>query len=243
MRVVLTVRDKDILEAILTFGLLTTKQIQRKFFKNVSIKTVQRRLRILEKGNWIRSTYGVGSEYVWTLKEKGSRALGEDYTLKINRNCLYHDLMCNDIRLTLESMGVDGEWLSSHHLRYLASKEKNPYHRKTDSLPDWLFCINDKTVAIEIELNLKGKRRMMETVEKYAYKKDDIHNIVYFVPTKRLGEKILKYYSSYRRFEGWIRICVIDDFLKAPFKAKIRSFAKEYHLAEYFGVSASTPAS
>ncbi len=243
MRVVITERDKNILEAILTFGMLSTRQIQSKFFKDVSIKTVQRRLRILGSGNWIRSTYGVGAENVWTLKEKGSRVLGEDYCLKINRNCLYHDLMCNDIRLTLEFMGVDGEWLSSHHLRYLASKEKNPYHRHTDSLPDWLFCMHDKTVAMEIELNLKGKRRMQETVEKYAYKRDDVHNIIYFVPTKRLGEKILKYFSSYRHLEGWIRVCVIDDFFKDPLKVTMRSFAKESHLAKYFGVSASTPAS
>ena len=243
MRTILTRRDKDILEAILTFGMLSTRQIQRKFFQNTSIKTVQRRLRILKNANWIRSVYGVGSEHVWTLKEKGSRALGEDYCLKINRNSLYHDLMCNEIRLTFEEMGADGEWLSSHHLRYLASKEKNPYQRKEDSLPDWLFCPKAKTVALEIELHLKGKKRMMETVEKYAGKMDDVYSIIYFVPTKRLGEKILKYFASFKRVEGWVMVCLIDDFLKNPLKVKMRSFTKEYYLSQYFGVTASAPAS
>ncbi len=72
----LTGRDKDILKSLLSYGLLSSKQIKDLHFSGVDKRTVLRRLRKLTKAKWIlRHVTSRGGEIIWTLSLKGANYL------------------------------------------------------------------------------------------------------------------------------------------------------------------------
>ena len=95
-------RDCELLKMICDFGLLSTKQIGNLFFKEVAITTVLKRLRILEREDFIKRVTGLGSfELLWGINNKGARLIEkENFKTSWNKQLLEHDYKISCLRLS-----------------------------------------------------------------------------------------------------------------------------------------------
>lgn len=226
MKVILTGRDQKFLETLSDYSLLSTGQIRELIFKNIHKSAAHRRLRKLRKKRIIeriaRTDFG---EWVWTLGEKGRAHFGVK-KLKINRNSLTHDLLCNDVRIKLEELKIARHFKSSFNLREKVSEKTNPRDRTLDQIPDWIcmmgFNSGKRLTSIEVELNYKGKRRMDKVFDTY-WRKKEIEKIVYFVSTLSMGKKMLELVKEYKSLKGetWFMFVTIDDFLKFEMESNV----------------------
>ena len=116
----LTKRDQNLLETLSSFGLLSTRQIEKHIFNNIDKSTVLRRLRILKKRGYLLSSDGLPrGGLVWILTKKGSfRCMYSDgYTKTINRNILQHDVLLSEILFQLQKRNILGAWTPEHVLK------------------------------------------------------------------------------------------------------------------------------
>lgn len=221
-KVKVTERDKNILEGLSGYYLLSTKQIQSLYFQNINTRTVLRRLRLLRGQEYLRRfKFGVNGECVWSLGKKAEKILAKDIKIHgINRNSLEHDLKTNDLRIDLESKKIGSNFISGFCLRHQASANKSPYNRSPETIPDWIFSMRmtsgAKIIALECELNYKGKRRMHYVFERY-YKKSSIHHLWYVVPTESFKRKLLKIYKEYplKKSDNYLFVSTFSEFEKS----------------------------
>lgn len=219
MKLIITRRDKELLEGLTEYFQLTTKQIRRLYFNNIKTETVLRRLRKLKDKGYLRRFIGgdIGDR-IWTLGKKAERVMAQEIKLKaINRNSLGHDLMANELRIHLESEKIGKNYVSGFTLRHKASVEKNPYDRTKDTIPDWIFSIKTKqgvtVIALECEINYKGKHRMVNIFDKY-FAKERIHYLWYVVPNEPFKKRILKCFEDvyHRKGKYYLWVSTFDEF-------------------------------
>jgi hypothetical protein len=234
----LTKRDQDVFKGLEEFGFLSTSQIKKLFFKNLDKRTMLRRLRILKKNKLIKVlTHFDRGEMIWTLTTKGARSIHTEIYIKgLNKNTLAHDLLCSDVRIKFEEQDFGSNWVNSHKFRLKAHLGRSNPNRYEDTIPDWLVQFNTtkgkKWMALEIELNFKGKGRMSRLFDLYA-KKESIHHLWYFVPNRSMGEKILNASigQTNQDFESmpktWVLYSLIDDVKSNPSDFKINFLGGE----------------
>lgn len=219
----ITGRDLKLFVALDEFGILSTGQIASEVFYSKDRPHVLRRLRKLRKRNLLRTFFGLpNGELVWALTEKGARGIGSSLSIAtINRNSLEHDLLCADVKIKLDQMGVGSNWISSHAIQRMKKNDID-----SDRIPDWIFKLNLKgktlTAALEVELRLKGKRRLESILYSYA-RKNDIRFVWYLVPTESFGKKILEAMPlvSHDKGEHWLGYSLIDSILNDLSNVKI----------------------
>lgn len=230
MRRPLTARDRDLLTQLDDFGLMTSQQIRQRLFEGTQIRTVLRRLRILERRRLIQRTTGLSSGgLTWALTSTGLKVRGViGAPPRVNKNTLEHDILFNTIRLSLEGAGARGSWKSGHSLRQKAAESKLPFDRDENVIPDGIFVSfknGAMAIAIELELNAKGKYRYRRIFELYSQKK--IQLLWYWVPSERLGELLAKQWEARRRRSGVTDILfawsLIDECLGNIAKLRLRT--------------------
>lgn len=247
MRVKVTSRDRKLLHRLEDFALLSTTQVNHLVFPGVNYRTVLRRLRKLERCKLIqRIKEYKGGMSVWFLTMKGAKAIGGLPQIKsINRNTLYHDLMVNDLRISLEQLLVVKAWRSAHYFKHKRAKPIHPLSKDLDTIPDWLASFNtwkgQQTIALEVELSYKGPSRMRSTFLAY-YNKKGIKHLWYFVQSKSFGEKLAKIMSKLLIDRSvlcrWFYWSVIDEVLDDPNSAKIYTLDRTYVAKDFFAVPA-----
>ena len=116
---IVTNRDRDLLQNLSTCGVLTTSQVRRQFFNNAAATTVLRRLRMLQSNGLVRKSTGLSNGQVaWTLTAAGSSLIGQrPIATGINRNTLAHDVTLNDVRFALEKAAMAREWQGQAQLK------------------------------------------------------------------------------------------------------------------------------
>jgi hypothetical protein len=130
---------------------------------------------------------------VWFLTGTGARRIGQEACIRtLNRNVLQHDLVVNDLRISLASLKRVNSWKSAHQIKHERGVEAHPLSSAIDTIPDWLCSVNSwdgpRNVAIEVELSYKGTSRMENIF--YAYlRKRRLHHVWYFVATETMGKK------------------------------------------------------
>ncbi|MEC7276315.1 MAG: replication-relaxation family protein [Bdellovibrionota bacterium] len=237
----LTKRDHFLFQALFSYGLLSTTQINQLVFSDVDYRTVLRRLRKLEKLKVIQRVRSckVGT-CVWYLRPIAAKRIGQEPIIKsVNRNLLEHDLLVNDIRLALNGHTSFLQWKSGHYLRHLQGKDQERIGH-SDVIPDWITRAvtseGSKNISLEIELSYKGPRRMLEVFRNYYGSKKSIDSIWYFVPSTNFGKRVaLKAkeicdYNGYR--DSWFYWCLIDEFLSNPLKTPFYGLEKTKFLSD-----------
>ncbi len=231
----ITQRDIAVLNAIDDFGFLTTEQIRRLYFSDCHRSVVYRRLGILHKRKLLKyATTTVKGCYIWRLTSKAASAIGSSHVLKtINHNTVYHDVLAAEIRIMMEGLGIGSNWTSSNRL-LRQSRESN--YSNLENIPDWLFTFHNKskdmTCALEVEISLKTKRRIKETVEQYRDGRGT-DMVWYFVYSKKMGELFqnkLRPYITEPNAQGWLHYTLINDFLSDPLKAKIHTMNPSFEI-------------
>mgnify|MGYP003579448786 CR=1 FL=1 len=124
---ILTDRDKKLLLDVTSYALLTTKVIQARYFQNVAMTTVLRRLRMLENHGYIQRIHGLeNAQLAWGLASVGAAQFPEKISkIHFSRSTLDHDLKLMALRLKLEVHGISKSWRPEHEIRALVAKKNN----------------------------------------------------------------------------------------------------------------------
>lgn len=213
-------RDVKLCEYLLSFGFLSSEQIKKLLFPTTNKRTMLRRLRVLKQQKRLnRFEVSTGGQVLWYLTPSQVEQMkGKLVIKKINKNVLNHDLLVNDLRLQFEQQKVGSSWKSGHYFKHLASLKKKLEDSASDTIPDWVVTIHHRVCALEVELHLKSKERMLKVFRTYSDNKE-ISLIWYFVPTESMRKRLLHHVEPFIKYRGrgWFKVSLfseVEDCLK-----------------------------
>lgn len=227
MSLQLTPRDLLLFEKLSHFGALSTRQCESLVFPETTRTTVLRRIRLLEEGKLIRRSKGLSDGMaVWFLTPQGTERLGGVYNpVRIPGHQLTHDMLLNDVRISLEGVGLGENWIAERDLR----RQVFRHSRGSDEpliVPDAIFTevTRGKTHAIGVELEIQAKspQRYEKIFKKYARSRN-LALLWYFVPRESFGQRLLRYWEkeTHGNNPGWLSFSLIPEILKDPANARV----------------------
>lgn len=236
---ILTVRDRNLLSDIQTFGLLTTRMIAARHFPKVAMTTILRRLRILESNDYIQRISGLErGQHAWSLtKFSAVQIVKRPSKIHYPRFILDHDLKLVDLRLRLEGSGITQSWRPEHEIRARVAAKHGLRTIADRIIPDALIGIETngfrETVAIELELSIKNQKRYRSILREYA-SKDKIWGVWYVVHSPTIGKQIMKAAKHEIYISRGLHIfwSVFDEVMKDPLNAPIYSLTHTRKLSE-----------
>jgi hypothetical protein len=167
-------RDKELLQLLHRYGLLESRHIYAKCFRSVNPTTMYRRLRKLEKADYICRAIGLKDGLAaYYLGKAGAKIINVDALARFtNRNAYEHELAITDFRMSLEAINLCQDFLSERQVRrnlvWSRSRGLNDH-----VIPDGILIedINGKAaaIALEMELNLKSMCRYKRILKEYRY--------------------------------------------------------------------------
>lgn len=228
---ILTERDRELLRMLSRMGFMTTRQLNRTIFKGIAITTELRRLRVLERSDYIIRVEGLGSnEKGWCLTIKGADAVGFLFPKRrFNRATLEHDKILTDLRLILEGGGVAHSWIPEHEIRSKMAKSHGLRGMESKTVPDGIIGVEYQTakhsVAIELELSYKSQSRYKDIFWSYR-NKDRLLAVWYLLPSKKFGESLGHLWTKHtgQGARIWLLWSVVDDILENGAQAQVHYF-------------------
>ncbi len=192
---ILQEHDHKLFRQLIRFGLLSTPQISALVFPGIATATMLRRLRLLERGHYVRRGVTLAdATNTWIIGTKGIEVLGfgNQYHFT-NRNGIQHDVFLTDVRIALERLGLGKDWTPEFEIR--AARMRNEGRtRHPPLIPDGLMIESirgeSKAIAMELELTRKSHRRYGRILDRYAIK--SVHRIWYIVNHLGTANAILK---------------------------------------------------
>jgi DNA-binding MarR family transcriptional regulator len=242
------IRDRRLLEFLSRLEVLSTAQICTFIFPAVAKTTVARRLRKLEKENWIyRQRFSIAASALWSLTEKGAKQIpsGVPYQ-RCNRETVFKSFLFARIRLELESLGLGENWSSHRDLR-ARKKESTTRDQRRWILPDALFVRQKDGEPRLVAMQVLKRGLCFEKSQKILKHYAQMDTLYYlWLLTEHDQERDVLF--SQWRIVGEIAnapvlICTdVQDFFANPRQAKIylRS-GKIYSLQDYFDLKPETP--
>lgn len=241
----LTERDNELLTGLSHYGMFSTKQIIKTYFKEVNSSTVLRRLRLIEKENYLRRVGKLETnEFLWGVTSKGGEHTGIDHIkTQWSKSMVEHDHKLLSLRLILERLGIVKSWTAEHQIRSMIYKKYSLREAKNKLIPDGLMEASIKnyseTMAIELELNLKNKDRYQKII--YAYQgKEDLHAVWYIVTSQSifncLRDSWKKSRSSYSKLKVYFSF--LEDIKSLGIEAKMFGLDSTYLIKNYFDLPA-----
>lgn len=145
-------------------------------------RTVQRVLARLREAQLLSTRRMLVGEPAWVIPTPaGLRACGSPFGAWQPRiGLLAHAAAVNSVRLHVEARSPGCEWICERGL----ARERSP----KDHLPDGVVLLDGRSLAIEVELTVKGARRIEAIVGELCVRHDAV---VYFcapAPYRRLSE-------------------------------------------------------
>lgn len=242
----LTKRDNELLTRLGQYGIFSTKQIIEIFFRGINSATVLRRLRIIEKDNYLRRVGKLESnEFLWGVTTKGGEHAGLDiFKTHWSKSMLEHDHKLVSLRLILERLGIVKSWTPEHQIRSMIYKKYSLREAKNKLIPDGLIDVSikkyDESMAIELELNLKNTSKYQKII--YAYQgKDGLHAVWYIVSTQSIYNCLKNYWnkgrSSYSKLKVYFSF--LEDIKTLGIEAKMFGLDSIYLIKDYFDLQIS----
>lgn len=225
---VLTQRDLELFRKLSSYGMLSTKQIAHHVFSSIAVTTVLRRLRILEESFYLKRILGLESQDVlWTLTEKAADTAHVIVPKRQwSKNMLEHDFKLLSLRLALEGTGIAHSWLPEHKIRSNIFRENGMRGIKQKLIPDGLMGIEVEgkrvSVAVELEITLKNKRKLKEIVDRYQ-RISGIYAVWYIAPSATILNAVADLwkksyvYNSSVSFYG----SLLQEVMRNPLKARL----------------------
>lgn len=234
-------RDRDILEALNRYGVLSTKQIGKRLFNGIAHSTMMRRLRELEAEMLILRHFGLANgELCFTLTKLGGKEIGVDRPFAHrNLNSFSHTTTLAEVRIEFETQGLGSSWTDEFELKRRAFIP-NQYNQKGyQVIPDGLLVEEvfggTSVVALELELTEKATNRYIKSFQQYRMI-SSVGLILYVVKDKRIGHRLLKIWSKTMRCSDNPRMgFVLLDELLLDFKnTNICIEGKDFLLSDVF---------
>jgi len=200
----LTKRDKNILNFINESGFCVMPQIQREF--NLRFPRSYQVMKRLVDGNYVLHHQIFKYQYgFYYLTRKGAEHTSLPHISHIPLGNYQHQLLITDIRQQLCTKYPETKWISERYL-----KQQKFYYGigKTGHTADGILVFHDeRKIAIEVELSLKGKRRL-ETIFSAYGAQLEIDEAWYFC-----AEPIIRPLNSLAKNKSYIKIHSLKEFL------------------------------
>lgn len=188
MSIRLMVRDRVLLGWMNKMGFVTLDQICKKF--NIAKRTAYGRLQKLIAHELIihqRLFHNLGT---YRASQLGVQLSGSELPplKRLPPATFYHDQQVTNLSLALMKR-FGGDYISEWQLRY--ENNQNGFG-ESSHIPDGILILDDKQMAIEVELNQKSKRRR-EHIFDYYIQRFDYKAVWYFCANKEIERQILPY--------------------------------------------------
>src|SRR5690625_3106097 len=186
----LTKRQRNVLELINRFGIITSTQLIEYLKGHVSHVTVYTAIKKLKELNLV-AVEKIGYDSVVYVRPTGVSFLDSDmpkFTVISYANLENH-LLCNDVILSLikisEQRGSEYSFVTERELRSEFIDNRVPPGKEHDSrvlkdvpnrIPDLIFTMDGDVGAYEVELNRKSSKRYLKKLSRYE---DEILNKKY----------------------------------------------------------------
>ena len=241
---ILTQRDCELLMALKKYELLSTKMIEELIFKSTRKTTVLRRLRILEKEKLISRFQNTTSQiHLWSITDIGTNKIGvKAYKNSWNKNTLEHDLKLIELRLKLEKLNLVQNWTTEQEIKSLVYKNNSREEAKKKLIPDGLFITSketqNKSVAIELELTLKDKKRIKEVVKNYLAKKD-LNFVWYISPHKNILKSMFLEWKEMAKNHNGVKLIasLYVEVITNPIEATIFTLDGVFKFPDFWKLS------
>ncbi|MBP7845407.1 MAG: replication-relaxation family protein [Proteobacteria bacterium] len=220
-------RDKELLQLIHRYGLLESRHIHAKCFRGISPTTMYRRLRKLEKDDYICRASGLKDGLAaYYLGKAGASEIKVDVLARYtNRNAYEHELAITDFRMAMEELGLCQDFLPERQVR------KNLQWSRSRGLNDQVIpdgvLIEDvngmpTAIALEMELNLKSMRRYKRVLDEYRFMRTTGF-VWYVVREDAIKSAVFKALQDVQKFEFSPRIIVasFDEVIRKTAAALI----------------------
>lgn len=216
-RVVLGERDFKLMRALFENKIANREQINKHFFHNVSVNTVNRRLRkLVDIGLIVRIPVMVGGRaiYGYCLSRKGLIKIKPMLPYKVKTKttlseCPLHDFALNDIRQAFEARSAVQSYYTENVLQtcsYLNSNKKfrSFVELNSDAMAEVTTKVGALNLAIEFDTIHKNKDRYQQKINAY-YVKRGVDGVLYICASKHILNLLLK-----------IDMAVADRHLRKP---------------------------
>jgi len=230
MRISLTSRDHVLLSKLSSFGVLSTRQLEKLVFQSVRSTTVLRRLRKLKRSGFINRVTGLPcGELSWIVTQKGAtRVCASEAIVSVSKNTLEHAIAISDVRMILEKCKAAHGWIPEHELKRQWGVERKWRKHEFTVVPDGMFgtLVSGQTrvLSLEVELHAKSKRLYRRLFEKYP-DHVPIWKVWYVVPDDKIGKFILGLWKEMapRGKEDWIVWSRLSDLKDDLLNARVYS--------------------
>ncbi len=205
----LTKKQRQVLESIDRFGVITSTQLIHYLKGDISYVSVYSTKKVLLNLGFIAEEK-IGYHLLLYVRPSGVSFLNSELTpfSRVNYKQLEHQLAMNDCLLAFkklnEAKGVAFEFMTERELRsnfihdHLSPKERKnsqTLNKVADRIPDGFIWEDKKKIALEVELTQKSAKRYQEKLYRY---KDEILNgqydvVRYVCEDKRIQNTVGKY--------------------------------------------------
>lgn len=237
----ITNRDLELLRQLSKYGMLSTGQIAKMTFQQITLTTVLRRLRLLEEHKLIQRVATLPThEVLWSLTDRGAEAADVSVPKRNwSKNMLDHDYKLLSLRLLFEGNGIVRSWTPEHEIRSMAFRKYGLRGMKDRVIPDALIGVSVKgkmeSVALELELTLKNVSKLKKVIRHYQ-ESEGLYAVWYIVPRKSMTDQIHKVWNDCRILAKSTRIfySYLDEVMNSPAAANLISVEPKRKIAEVF---------
>ncbi|MCP3029665.1 hypothetical protein [Halobacillus sp. A5] len=205
----LTDKQRQVLEGINRFGVITSTQLIHYLEGQVSSVSIYSTKKVLVNLGFIAEEK-IGYHRLLYVRPRGVHFLGSELTpfSRVNYKQLEHQLSMNDCLLSYknaaELRGISFEFMTERELRsqYIHDnfsssdrKDAQKINKVADRIPDGIVFENVKKIALEVELTQKASKRYIHKLARY---KDEILNgqydmVRYVCESKKIQNTVGKY--------------------------------------------------
>jgi hypothetical protein len=165
----LTKREFEILHFINEFGFCEIRHIMKRFSIKKSASYSQ--MQFLNRLGFVHHEYIVPDKPgAYSVTQKGVRIAKHDFppVSRISSNTYLHQLKVITVSLNLKSRYATSEWITERRLL----RNKCDSILEINHLPDGVLTFgDDKKVAVEIEMSLKNRERLIDIFTDYEIQK------------------------------------------------------------------------
>ena len=227
-KVVLGERDFKLMISMFENKIISRDQIGREFFHDVSINTVNRRLRkLVGLGLITRMSLIVSGRVIcgYCLSKRGFTKIKSLLPYKVNTkailsDCPLHDIALNDIRRAFEAKSTVQRYYTENVLQTCTEFKSDRQFRPFIELnSDAMAAVDTKVgvlnLAIEFDTTIKSKDRYRQKIDAY-YVKRGIDGVLYICVSKHMLDTLLKIdkeVSDHRRRKPRVYLAMLGDVI------------------------------
>lgn len=204
--VLITKRDREMVRWVNSVGFATIDQIaERMSMSNWAVYKRVKKLVQIECLSHQRVYHGLPG--VCSVTAQGAECVGSHLPVlrMISKATYDHDLLLTQLIIKL-SKNIGGELTTERELRYQKAQDGIG---QFGHVADAEIIVDNKKIAIELELNTKGNRRLKKIITDYM-KNFGVNEVWYFCANNQIKRQVMEYQTK----SEFIKVFDLHEYLK-----------------------------